>query len=952
MPIAERPHLATFSAGTPFLDRLAGLVLDLAGGDPVSVARTLVLLPNRRSAVGLRDAFVQRAGAGMLLPRMLAVADLAESGLVPPGNTGPAAITPEAALLALAGILTRSDTPATQTMPEAAGLLAALEELAAWDCSPDDLERLDLEAPLAEHWLKTLTRLHAVLAHWPGILDAQGLITPMQARVAAARALAARWRADPDAAGRVIAAGFLAAPPHIADLLAVIARLPDGLVILPGLDLDLDEAQWHAIAPGGLHPQAPLRRLLEAIGVARGEVAWLDSPDSPPLRARALAGRLAEGHAAAPVPCLEAATVEEEAAVIALRLRRAVEDGQFAALVTPDRDLAGRVIARLRRWGIRADDSAGRPLGNTAAGALARLAMAVAAQGSAAAVLELLEHPLVAAGEGRGAWLASLREVDRIARTGAGERPRPYSASDLRAALPDTLASWLDAALERLEPLGLPGPADLGRWATALTEALGRLADEALWQEEDGRALRDMLEGLMAGGASLGPLGGPEAATVLDQALALVTVRPAPGQSDPRVAIRGLIEARLQSADVLVLGGLNEGVWPGAPAPDPWLAPFARRALGLPDEATRIALAAHDLGMLIESRADLLLTRARRDAAGPTVPSRFWLRLEAAGLLRPAEDWLAWARALDLTQDLPRPAVRPAPRPPAQLRPRRISTSRLDTLRADPFAIFAADILGLRRLPWLDEPLGAAERGTAIHAVLSRWLVAGAPAGTLAGALGEALGRWLGADPARLALERPRLARAADWVEGELARRRAQGWRFAASEESVVMPLIGEVQLRGRADWVEVHSDGGLAVIDFKTGTPPSATMLRAGFATQLGLLGALLEDRAGQGSRVAELAYWRLGGGLKDPVEIRDILRIRKAEDRRTAQWDSAGDFITFCLAQAVKTARRYLLGDEPFTAKARPDFARMGDDFDHLARVDEWIADLGRPIADGPAA
>ncbi|MFN3287206.1 MAG: hypothetical protein ACK40H_02055, partial [Sphingomonadaceae bacterium] len=205
MPTAERPRLATLAAGAPFLDRLARLVLDRAGGDPVAVARTLVLLPNRRSVIGLRDAFVQRAGAGMLLPRMLAVADLAGSELLPTGQAGPAPMEAEAARLALAGILRRSETPATRALPEAAGLLTALEELAAWDCGPDDLERLDLEAPLAEHWLKTLTRLRAVLAHWPGILDAHGLSTPMQAWVSAARTRAARWRADPDAAGRVIA---------------------------------------------------------------------------------------------------------------------------------------------------------------------------------------------------------------------------------------------------------------------------------------------------------------------------------------------------------------------------------------------------------------------------------------------------------------------------------------------------------------------------------------------------------------------------------------------------------------------------------------------------------------------------------------------------------------------------------------------------------------------------
>ncbi len=940
MPTAERPRVASIAAGEPFLDCLVRLVLAGGGADPLAVARTLVLLPTRRAAAALRDAFVQRAEGGLLLPRILSIADIPGSGLAGGEDTLAPALDEMAAGFLLAGILARSGTPAALALGHARGLFAALEELAAWERTPGDLERIDLEAALAAHWARTIAQLRVVTAAWPGLLADLGLASPAAARVAAVRALVARWRAQPQAAGRVIAAGFEAGPPFVHELLACIARLPGGLVVLGGLDLGLPEPQWSAIAPDGPHPQAPLKRLLDVLGVARAEVDELAPAQREPLRTRAVAGRVGRGGGAVPILCAEAASLEEEAAVIALRLREAVAAGRSCALVTPDRDLAARVIARLGRWDIRADDSAGRPLGRTPAGALARLAMAAAASDGAAELLALLEHPLVEAGEGRGAWLARVRQVDLAARA-SGDRPRPHDRERLRAAVSGELGAWLAGAEERLAPLADGGTAGFDRWVARLVDCLGRLGGEAVWQDADGRALRDVLDAALAHGGQLPALALAEAAELLDELLAAATVRPPPGVADPRVAIWGLLEARLQGAEILVLGGLNEGVWPGEPAPDPWLPPFARRALGLPGEATRVALAAHDLGMLLEAPAELLLTRARRDAAGPTVPSRFWLRLEAAGLLEEAPHHLAWARALDRAPGLPAPAPRPAPAPPVQLRPSRVSASRLDTLRADPFAIFAADVLGLRRLPWLDEPPGAAERGTALHQALSRWLEAGAPRGTLADRLVDELAAWLAADPVALALERPRLARAAQWAEDQLGQRRAAGWRLAAAERSAHRPLMEGVMLTGRADWVEVRGEE-VAVLDFKTGTLPSPAALRAGFATQLGLLGALFADIGDSAGRVTELAYWRLSGGRAAPGEIRNVLATRAEGSRSEHQWQDPADFIAFCLDEARHTAARYLLGSEPFAAKSRPDFARMGDDFDHLARVEEWIGQL----------
>src|SRR5690606_38626599 len=113
----------------------------------------------------------------------------------------------------------------------------------------------------------------------------------------------------------------------------------------------------------------------------------------------------------------------------------------------------------------------------------------------------------------------------------------------------------------------------------------------------------------------------------LRDAMERVAVRPSYG-GHPRVAVYGLLEARMTRADLVICAGLNEGTWPAAPSLDPLLAPPVLRALGVPGADFRIGLAAHDLaGML--GAPEVALTRSARDAEGPAIPSRFLLRVKA-----------------------------------------------------------------------------------------------------------------------------------------------------------------------------------------------------------------------------------------------------------------------------------------------------------------------------------
>ncbi|MGL4541355.1 MAG: PD-(D/E)XK nuclease family protein, partial [Polymorphobacter sp.] len=414
----------------------------------------------------------------------------------------------------------------------------------------------------------------------------------------------------------------------------------------------------------------------------------------------------------------------------------------------------------------------------------------------------------------------------------------------------------------------------------------------------------------------------------------------------PRLAIWGLIEARLQSADLVIMAGLNDGVWPALPAPDPWLAPAIRQQLGMPGLETAIGTAAHDFVAGLGAPR-VLLSRARRDDGGPAVPSRFWLRLQAlAGeTLQPDNALLALARAIDAAGP-PVPALRPAPVPPASQRPRRLSITAAEKLRADPFSFYAQAMLKLSVLEPLDADPTGADRGIAVHQILQHWVDSGDSDPAQLRALTEAaLLRWSN-HPMMRALWAPRVRRAMDWVIDTMRDWEAAGWvplqAEARGERDFAFGArdAQTVTLVGVADRIDRRPDGSLAIIDYKTGTVPSPAQVATGFALQMGLLGALAQQGVLEGvaaAPVAAFGYWKIGGGTEAGKVSDPLLYNRKPVM-------SAAAHVTQTLAVFDQLCRDMLLGNAPFTAKLHPDHAEKYRDFDHLARVAEW---LGKPGA-----
>lgn len=956
MPTADRPAVFSIAPHVAFVDALAQGLLDRAGGDTLALARARVFLPNRRAVRALTDAFVRRSHGGLLLPRMTPIGDV-DDGLETELFDLAVPFDPFERRLRLAQLVRRGSVArgdavtAVEALRLGDALAGALDALTAEEVPADALEGLEL-AGLARHFEVTLAHFQAVRTHWPAVLAATGTIDGVARRNAMLDGLADRWRAAPPP-GLVVAAGIGVAAPPLARLLGVIARLPDGAVVLPGLDTAMAEDQWEAIdAEAEGHPQFALKRLLDRMSVGRGEV--LDWPattdaDGPAARTGVVAqamslaastgswrGGIAPG-ALDGVQTLVAATAEEEAQAVALALRRVLEtEGRTGALVTPDRGLARRVAAHLARWGIEIDDSAGQPLAALPPGTLLlALAEAAVAGFTPVGLLAVLKHPLVRRGPERQAWLDEVRRLDRDLR---GIQPTPGLAGiGARVVEHDgkrePLAPWWDEVAALLSPLAevFAHPAcDLATVVAALRDTAFALAGDELWRGPAGRGLAGIVAALTEHGHHLEPFDPPDAPPLLAAFLRDVPVRPAYSRH-PRLAIYGALEARLQRADLTILGGLNEGVWPGVLAPDPWLPPRIRSQLGLGGTQRSVGLAAHDFVAGLGG-AEVLLTRARRDDSAPTVASRLWLRLAALAGPELKEDaaLLDWARGLDRPVAVV-PATRPAPAPTPDLRPRRLSVTGAEMLRADPYSFYARNLLKLDPLDALEEAPGAADKGIDLHEVLETWTRDGGDLATLAEVMLRS--KWA-QHPLMQALWAPRVRRALAWVESELADWEGQGWTDPRAEAGGKLDLGNGVVLRGRADRIDRNAAGELAIIDYKTGTVPSRAQVEEQFSLQMGLLGLMAERGVlGPAAKVAAFRYWKLGGG-KEPGFAKDPLEFRGKP------YASADDHIAATTARLRKLCDDFLLGRAPFTAKLHPDHAARYSDFDHLARVAEWQA------------
>ena len=952
----KRVSVYTIPSHRSFADALAAGLIARFGKEPLELARGRILLPNNRAVRAVTDAFVRASGNGLLLPRLIPVGDpdinSRVGGALEPMDEEPVppAIDPTDRLLKLASLIRGGGS--AESLRLAADLARTLDALLIEEVAPAALhDAVGEAAELARHWELSLAKLQLMYEEWPAILRQEDGLDLAERRNRLLRRVAERWSIEPPS-GFSLAAGITTAAPAVAALVGTVARMPRGMVVLSGLWLAdvFPKEEWDSLGPDQrgrgetAHPQFHLKLLLDRIGIARDEVQrwhWSGRAASPPARSRAVANAMAAPEYShkweslraserrlSGIRLAELADGAAEAQAIALALREALETpGKTAALVTPDRLLAGRVSALLRRWGIQADDSAGRPLSEVAPGTLLLgIASAAAEELAPVPLLALLKHPLVGGeSEERAEWLEHVRALDRAFR---GPRP-PAGLPGLDAwfAQKRVTRAWT-AVRDRVVELDgmLREPLPLSRFATLIGKAATALSGEPVWRGPDGRMAAELIAELEASqSAAQLTVSAEDAVPLLRQLLEERAVRP-PYGGHPRIFIWGLLEARLQRADLVVLGGLNEGVWPALPAPDPWLPPKVRATLGVPTLEFRIGLAAHDFASALGA-PEVLITRSRRDSRSPTVASRFLLRLDAISGGLPRDRVLERiTRALD-NPGSPHPVDRPAPAPAEDQRPKDIWVTQVDRLKADPFAFYASAMLRLKLLDPVDADYSARWKGDEVHKVFQAWLEHDDCHPDKLRVRAERLLAEETIHPMPRALWAPRLLEAIDWIADLERKNQSEGRKPLKAEITGEAPLAGIV-VHGRADRIDRLPDGGLAIVDYKTGKPPSRKAVENGFALQLGLLGLIgrnggFEEVTGE-AEVFE--YWSL---IRDRGGFGKCVRADKDM--------SDGEFLERAYRSFAEAAARWLNGSEPFTAKLNPAYAPYGD-YDQLMRLEEW--------------
>jgi ATP-dependent helicase/nuclease subunit B len=1032
-------------ASAPFLRTVIAALVDghlvdgfTARANPERLAQATLYLPTRRAGRMAREIFLDVLGTdAVILPRIVILgaidddeASFADGDIRDAFDIPPAFGELERRLL-LAQIIAgwakaiKPDDPAQAPLVVggAASTLALAGDLARL---MDDMVTRKVDWPafdglvpdaLDQYWQYTLRFLNVAKDVWPEILRAHDRIEPMARTNRLIEAEAKRLVAQHQ--GPVIAAGSTGSRPSSAELLHVIAGLPRGAVVLPGLDTDLDDDAWQLIGgaseerdkhstPASNHPQFAMHALLDKFGIKRSDVETLGvatphgrellmSEAMRPSNATARwHQRLAEPEVAEKISAgmthlavIEAPNPEMEALAIAVAMRETRELNKSAALVTPDRALARRVMAALGRWNLQYDDSGGDALMETPAGVFARLAAEAASkQLEPATLLALLKHPLLRLGGPPGTFRNATEMLElallRGTRPAAGSRglARDFArfreqrakldrgeASTLHRSEPrarlaaadldqvQALIAKLQAALAPVENMDPSKPHDFSELAERHREVLLELS-----RDENGvagafvghaglelAAAFDDLLGKQAGRGLMVPLGDyPE---VFQTAFAERPVR-RPEAPGAHLRIYGQIEARLTQCDRVILGGLVEGVWPPAPRNDPWLSRPMRHQLGLDLPERRIGLSAHDFAQLLGAD-EVVLSHAAKVGGAPSVASRFLHRLEAvAGEARwdaakaAGEKYLHFANELD-RPDKVEPIPQPMPKPPRAARPLKLSVTAIEDWLRDPYTIYAKHILKLEPLDPVDMPLSAADRGSAIHDALGdftqvhRTTLPDEPAAVLR-RIGEKHFAPLMDRPEARALWWPRFLRITSWFAGWEAERRL-------NVRTIDAEIRGQIPIRldngrtfflsARADRIEHRTDRTFAILDYKTGQPPTGKQVRMGLSPQLTLEAAILREGGFEGiaagASVSELLYVRLSGNNPPGKSILLELKVNKGDAPQLP--DDAADEARRKLEALI---RAFENEDQAYTSLNLSMWSSRYGAYDNLARIKEWSA------------
>ena len=951
-----KAKVVTVDASSPLLEILAKRLLVQNKDNPMKLADTIIILPTRRACRSLKEAFIRLSeGKVLLLPRMLPVTNLEDTALFDGENIPPDISVLERKMILTRLIMAKSSSYGIENpTPEKAAMLADaladfLDEAYLYEIDLSCLKKLVPE-DFATHWQEILKFLQIIIEEFPKILAEAGQINPSERQVKLLDAQAEKWqKKSPN--NQIIAAGITGSIPAIGRLLKVIAKLPEGLVILPALDKEMDDESFDLIDSS--HPQYETKILLQNMNLNRQDVqVWYQTSDpilkererlvKEALRSASTTDKWREIKKFNPdvlkkVRKIECENVNQEALTIALALREVLETpAKRAMMVTSDRDLAQRVIAQMKRWDILLDDSAGKDITETPVGVFLRLvAEAASTNCEFRAMLALLKHPMAAAGMNPIDLRIIVRKWEKFLRDPQKKtKPIQWNKNNIDFSNLVTLFQNPSDVLF----------SDILQAHMELAEALAASETEPgplrLWKGEIGQEAAALITEISSFAHIIGRINPLYYPALFYNLLKGHQIRPKFG-THPRLEILGPIEARLQKADLIIIAGLNEGVFPKTNIADPWLSRQMRAECGLPSIEAKIGIAAHDFIEMF-CAPEVIMTRSLKNEGTPTVPSRWMLRIDT--LLKMVNLENKWevqnlseiTKKLDLPKDV-KPCSPPEPCPPLEVRPRRLSVTEIETLMRDPYTIYAKHILKLLPLDDIDYEPGRAEYGTVLHNVFELFIKENGltdfdNAKEKIIALAHKAFEKTGFSEATFAFWWPRFVRVAEWFLEKMKERNLYYHKYICETKGALnIPApAGDFTLVAKVDRIDIkQTTNNAMIIDYKTGEPPSIKTIQAGYAPQLPLEAVMIQKNAfpelSANTKVEGMEFWKLSGTAKGSK----IISFSKEETQ-------------IYLKDAYEKLRELIYkfdnNNVPYPASPRADMAPKYSDYEHLERVKEW--------------
>jgi ATP-dependent helicase/nuclease subunit B len=378
-----------------------------------------------------------------------------------------------------------------------------------------------------------------------------------------------------------------------------------------------------------------------------------------------------------------------------------------------------------------------------------------------------------------------------------------------------------------------------------------------------------------------------------------------------RVVVLGTIESRMQTADVVILTGLNDGMFPARGYENPWLPRAVSNKIGLPSPNHKVSLMALDF-MNLSCGADVYWTRSKTSGGVQMAESRFISRvIVARGAFdsRLGADVLNTVRARDNVAFVPLDYSDPVP--PADWSD--VFVTEIEKLIHNPYAFYVHHILHLRVRQDYWVTADPRDFGNIVHAVLEN-------------ATGESNENDLVSEMDARAIEKLGKNSLIFWFWHrrfvEIAPvaidmlRRTDG---AKTEIEGHIKIAGRT-VRARAD--RVWADG---VLDIKTGTPPTKTQLLLGNMPQLPLEAYMLKNggfapyRANM-SQMPTIEFLHLGTGSVESIQY---------------DADTVDKMINASVAKVTELFNMYSAGGAPY--KYMPTGDVKYQEYDDFARADE---------------